>query len=137
MGVESATSDQLLGYAMDGFPIYGPLDDPDIQLDDCNGIGDGTNYRYHVRNYDQVDQSLDYCNVSEPEKNNWNYILGCYAGSTAETFVRSPDGYSLPDDCVLEEHDDPIPDSTRRSRPPRPTREARHPNNNGRRYLRN
>ena len=144
MGKENPSSDELLGYAMDGFPIYGPLDD-DSQLDDCNGIGDGVNYRYHVRSYDQVDQSRDYCNASELERNNWNYILGCYAGSITDTLIHSLDDYTLPYDCVLEERDGteddptpaPTPRPTRRNRTPRPTRPARHPSNNRGRYLRN
>ena len=42
MGAESVTSsEQLLGYAMDGFPIYGTLDDNEVgQFDACNGIID-------------------------------------------------------------------------------------------------
>ena len=28
MGQENPTSDTLLGYALDGFPIYGPINDP-------------------------------------------------------------------------------------------------------------
>ena len=73
MGEETVKSDQLLGYAMDGFPIYGPLDDNAVyQLDPCNGIynSDGS-YQYHVRAIDQVDANLEYCNGNSPETN-WN-----------------------------------------------------------------
>ena len=57
MGEESVTTNTLLGYAMDGFPIYGPLSDNEVsQLDACNGMTDSDgNYRYHVRTLDQVD----------------------------------------------------------------------------------
>jgi len=103
MGKETVTSDLLLGYAMDGFPIYGPLDDNAvIQLDSCNGIynSDGS-YQYHVRAIDQVDANLEYCNGSSPETN-WNYILGCYAGSVGSTEIFDSTSYTLPSDCFVD-----------------------------------
>lgn len=69
MGIEAPSSDTLLGYAFDGFPIYGPLSDASV-LDDCNGItnSDGS-YQYHVRTLDQVDNTVDYCNGDAVEVN--------------------------------------------------------------------
>ncbi|RLN89987.1 hypothetical protein BBJ28_00002381 [Nothophytophthora sp. Chile5] len=62
----------LLGFAFDGFPLYGPYDEngqiPD-DLDVCNGrTGDDGTYRYHVT-------------LTSP------YLLGCFRGelSTDET----------------------------------------------------
>jgi len=104
MGEETVTATTLLGYAMDGFPIYGPLDDNSVSnLDPCNGIenSDGS-YQYHVRAIDQVDGDLDYCNGSNPETN-WNYILGCYSGTTAGSQVFDSTAYNLDTtDCVEE-----------------------------------
>ena len=53
-----AGSDELVGFAADGFPIYGPLpaESPDT-LDECNGrLVDGR-YRYHMRRLEDVDLS--------------------------------------------------------------------------------
>ena len=113
MGEEFVTTETLLGYAMDGFPIYGTLDDNEVgQLDACNGIIDADgNYRYHVRTVDQVNEFADYCNGNSPETN-WNYILGCYSGSVQNTQIFSLDNYVLDNDCVLEGEDDPTPDPT-------------------------
>ena len=47
MGLVEPTSNDLLGYALDGFPIYGPVSDPSI-LDGCNGLTIGGQYQYHV-----------------------------------------------------------------------------------------
>ena len=88
---------------MDGFPIYGPLDDDEVdQLDACNGItNEDGSYQYHVRTFDQVDEYADYCNGNSPETN-WNYILGCYSGSVESTAIYSADDYTLDDDCTLQ-----------------------------------
>ena len=48
LGKEDPSSDTLLAYAFDGFPIYGPLSDASV-LDDCNGRTVNGNYQYHVR----------------------------------------------------------------------------------------
>lgn len=103
MGEETVTSDELLGYSMDGFAIYGPLADDELdQLDACNGMTvDGT-YRYHVRTFEQVDESLEYCNDENPETN-WNYILGCYSGDVSSTEIYDSASYTLDDDCVLDD----------------------------------
>jgi len=101
MGQEDPSSTDLLGYALDGFPIYGPVSDAS-SLDECNGIEENGEYQYHVRDTDQVDSSLTYCNGSNPY-NNWNYILGCFSGSLADTEVEDSTSFSLPVDCVLED----------------------------------
>mmetsp|Transcript_20346 Transcript_20346/g.56601 ORF Transcript_20346/g.56601 Transcript_20346/m.56601 type:complete len:429 (+) Transcript_20346:200-1486(+) len=101
MGKETVTSDDFLGYSMDGFPIYGPLDD-DTLLDACNGItNDDGSYQYHVRTFEQVDEDLDYCNGDSPATN-WNYILGCYKGTPDDSKAYVSTTYTLPSDCVLE-----------------------------------
>ncbi len=107
MGKEFVSSDTLLGYAMDGFPIYGPLDNQSLsKLDPCNGLynNDGK-YQYHVRTVDQVDGDIEYCNGINPETN-WNYILGCYSGSVANSAVYDSTSYKLDDDCFIDE--DPV-----------------------------
>lgn len=103
MGTETVASETLLGYAMDGFPIYGPLSDSDVgQLDPCNGmINDSGNYQYHVKTLDQVDGNLEYCNGDSPETN-WNYILGCYSGSVADSDALDSTTYTLDSDCFLD-----------------------------------
>lgn len=102
MGKELESHETLLGYGMDGFPIYGHLED-DSKLDVCNGLyNKGTGqYQYHVRKLDQVNDSLDYCNEDDPNVNNWNYILGCYSGSVDEAYIYDSTTYELPDDCVV------------------------------------
>ena len=106
MGIEfGVTSTTLLGYAMDGFPIYGPLSD-DSELDVCNGrMNNDGHYQYHVRTIDQVDGEAEYCNGSNPEVN-WRYILGCYTGSVANSQAVDSTGYRLDNDCVL--NDQPV-----------------------------
>jgi hypothetical protein len=48
MGEENPSSADFLGYALDGFPIYGPLSDDSV-LDACNGQTVDGQYQYHVR----------------------------------------------------------------------------------------
>ena len=48
LGKEDPTADELLAYALDGFPIYGPLSDAS-GLDACNGRTVDGQYQYHVR----------------------------------------------------------------------------------------
>jgi hypothetical protein len=61
----AANQETLLGYALDGFGIYGPLsgskEEVDAILDKCNGrsLEDGS-YRYHVRTLAQVDEGMPY-----------------------------------------------------------------------------
>lgn len=91
-------SSTLVGYALDGFPIYGVLDD-DTTLDACNGRWLADNYQYHIVRPEVVDGEGDYCNGSSPAIN-WRYTLGCYHGSVAKTTVKSSSGASIPSDCV-------------------------------------
>jgi len=117
MGEETVATRTLLGYSMDGFPIYGALSNRRVdQLDACNGLtnNDGS-YEYHVRTLEQVDESLSYCNGNSPETN-WNYILGCYSGTVEDTEIFSADGYELDDDCVLQGNDQGRPDNNRDNR---------------------
>ncbi|KAL7540868.1 hypothetical protein ACHAXR_010440 [Thalassiosira sp. AJA248-18] len=102
MGREVESHETLLGYAMDGFPIYGHLDDDSVlDLDQCNGIYKDGKYQYHVRALEQVDDNLEYCNGNKPETN-WNYILGCYSGSVQDTQIFDSTSYSLDGDCCLD-----------------------------------
>lgn len=94
-------STELIGYAMDGFPIYGPIDDTSL-LDECNGIGDTSEtYRYHVRTKSEVDASLEYCDGTSPAVN-WKYTLGCYHGDLTKSTVADSKTTALPADCVVE-----------------------------------
>lgn len=63
----SAGESALVGYALDGFPIYGPRADT-TGLDSCGGMNGGSGYQYHIR----ADE---------------DFILGCFAGTPAE-FIR-------------------------------------------------
>jgi len=105
MGQETPNKDTLLGYALDGYPIYGPYPEnsPDT-LDECNGIFINGQYQYHVLEIDAIDgTTTDYCKIAEPkEVNNWNYILGCYKGKTSDTIVQPSDDFKIPGDCVCE-----------------------------------
>ena len=102
------SSDTLLGYAADGFPIYGPVDDPDTLLDACNGLGSATTdaeFRYHVRTLEQVDEFGTYCDGTSPAIT-WKYVLGCYRGDLSNSRVDDSSTTALPADCVLEEEGD-------------------------------
>lgn len=85
-GVQNVDAETLLGYALDGFPLYGPLDN-DNDLDLCNGRFVNGNYRYHVRTLEQVDESLEYCDPNGGNNTRLNYILGCYHGDTSRTVM--------------------------------------------------
>ncbi len=80
-----ADNSTLIGYALDGFPIFGPIagdkETIDNLLDQCNGrfLPDGT-YRYHVRTFSQVDETLPYKLMDESIHNEWKYVLGCFSG---------------------------------------------------------
>ena len=97
--------DTLLGFAMDGFPLYGPVADDSI-LDECNGrfldANDPSSYRYHTRHAGQIDSSLTYCQSGSSPVNNWRYILGCYKGNAENTIVRTQYNMwgNIPQDCV-------------------------------------
>jgi len=103
MGEEIADSNTLLGWALDGFPIYGPFDtgsDGLASLDNCNGREVDGQYQYHIRNLEDVNENLDYCKSSTNPEVNWNYILGCYHGSTDQTEVADSTSFNIPSDCV-------------------------------------
>jgi arylsulfatase A-like enzyme len=110
MGKEMVTSESFLGWALDGFEIWGPLSDEELEIlklagkmDDCNGVlSDDGSYRYHVRTNDQVDGDGEYCNGDSPVIN-WNYILGCYSGDITETNVYNADAREVPEGCVEED----------------------------------
>jgi len=102
-------SNFIVGYAMDGFPIYGPLEDDSV-LDECNGMtGEDGTYRYHVRKLDQVNTSSSYCNDGSADGGslvavNWNYVLGCFKGNVSMgSAIHDGNKTAIPDDCVLEE----------------------------------
>jgi len=78
VGGGTGTQSSLIGWALDGFPVYGPTNSSGtaVSLDACNGEYHATTeypagiYHYHVTN-------------SSP------YLLGCYAG-TPGTKVLTP-----------------------------------------------
>jgi hypothetical protein len=57
----------IIGYALDGFPIYGNKADVST-LDNCGGENSPLGYRYYLRN-------------------NENFVLGCFAGIPS-TFIK-------------------------------------------------
>eukprot|EP00475_Leptophrys_vorax_P035836 TRINITY_DN595_c0_g1_i1.p1 TRINITY_DN595_c0_g1~~TRINITY_DN595_c0_g1_i1.p1 ORF type:complete len:399 (-),score=70.24 TRINITY_DN595_c0_g1_i1:61-1212(-) len=93
----------LVAYAFDGFPIYGPLeDDSDVQLDVCNGRWVESEddededehhrqkYQYHMKKISAINTSSPYCvDWQTSVANQWNYILGCYSGSPLNSLVTS------------------------------------------------
>lgn len=86
---EYAEEDELVGYAMDGFPIYGPTNNV---LDECNGrLVDGS-YRYHQVRMEDIDFSSPQCNANDPRIHNWNPIIGCFRGNTSQSRVYIDDG---------------------------------------------
>ncbi|GMF20117.1 unnamed protein product [Phytophthora lilii] len=68
LGDKAGQPSPLVGFAFDGFPLYGPYGEngqAPSDLDSCNGrIGDDGTYRYHVT-------------LGAP------YLLGCFRGSPA------------------------------------------------------
>ena len=103
-----------IGWSLDGFPIFGPVDDPESVLDECNGRTVNGNYQYHVRTHSQVDNNKDYCvdEANGSPVNQWNYILGCYSGSLSFTHLSDSSDYILDNDCVLEGTDTTAPTSS-------------------------
>lgn len=101
-------STDLLGYSMDGFKIYGPLngtmEEVDAILDECNGIEVNGEYQYHVRTLDQVDGDSEYCfdNATYSPVINWKYVLGCYSGDISISDAYDAAQYVLDDDCFEE-----------------------------------
>jgi hypothetical protein len=79
--ITSVISDRstLLGFALDGFPIYGPQENGrnvlDSELDTCRGHVSttthfGDSYHYHVKAYELIE-----ANTAD------SYIIGCYSGT--------------------------------------------------------
>jgi hypothetical protein len=101
MGTENPSSDTLLGYALDGFPIYGPLNDSS-SLDKCNGQTVNGKYQYHVVETNEVNQNLSYCKGNDAA-NNWNYVLGCYSGTIGDTQVNDSTSFNIPSDCTTDD----------------------------------
>lgn len=60
-------AETLIGHALDGFPIYGPVSDAST-LDACGGADTGAGYRYHIRTGE-------------------DFVLGCFAAPPAD-FLR-------------------------------------------------
>lgn len=86
--------EELVGFAMDGFPIYGPImEDNSLQLlDECNGrLVDG-NYRYHMIKMEDIDFTRPRCNDVDPRVHNWKPIIGCFRGNTSQSRVWVDDG---------------------------------------------
>jgi len=93
----SLASTTLLGVAMDGYPIFGAISNPDLVLDECNF--DAATNRYHIRTKYQVDETLDYCDGTD-EAVNWKYIIGCYRGELGSSAIKDSLVETIPVDCV-------------------------------------
>ena len=87
-----------IGYALDGFPIFGALENSSL-LDECNGRNINGSYQYHVRTLDQVDGSANYCDGTSAAIK-WKYHIGCYHGDISTTIVSSRLTTQVPSDCV-------------------------------------
>jgi len=92
------SEDQHIGYAMDGFPLYGALKDPSV-LDQCNGRMVNGQYQYHIKTVDQVNGTGSMCNGTDPGIL-WDYIFGCFHGDLSKTKVSNSKKSSIPSDCV-------------------------------------
>jgi hypothetical protein len=110
-GCVTSSSTTLVAWALDGFPIYGPLDgtkeEVDAVLDDCNGLDVADSeygYQYHVRSRVQVDETLTN-NTGPNNTDNWKYFLGCYRGASVATEFSISTGIctSKSDDSASDE----------------------------------
>lgn len=100
MGKETVSDEVLLGYALDGFKIYGYTNKPE-KLDECNGRKVKGEYRYYVRKVDDdVGLPDEYCDDTNLGSTNWRYILGCYHGDVTKTKYGSAQQYTIPSGCV-------------------------------------
>jgi len=90
---------QLVGYAMDGYPLYGPVADASV-LDECNGQTVNGQYQYHARAIDQVAGDGTYCSGTASNIL-WNYGIGCFKGVVSNSAVMDATSTTLPSDCVL------------------------------------
>ena len=75
--------EKLLGFARDGFPIYGPQESgeniEDSDLDSCRGHVSTTSdfgevYHYHVKPFEDIQENTED-----------SYIIGCYSGTKGTT----------------------------------------------------
>lgn len=66
-GASAVASETVVGYARDGFAIYGEGIDEEL-LDSCGGYDNGLGYRYHIR-----EREL--------------FVLGCFA-AVPQRFVE-------------------------------------------------
>lgn len=98
---ETPTESVHLGYAMDGFPLYGAVKDL-TTLDGCNGRMVNGKYQYHIRTKEQVNGKGPMCNGTSPAIL-WNYIFGCFHGDVSKTKVGSSETLPIPSDCVKDE----------------------------------
>ena len=87
MGHETVPDENtLMAYALDGFPIYGPLSDSDVgELDECNGRMVDGKYRYHIRTLDQVEGGGDYCD-GDSAAIQWDYVIGLFSPQLIPSF---------------------------------------------------
>ena len=99
LGQQAVDSSTFLGWAMDGYEIYGPLSDDSV-LDSCNGMTANGVYRYHVRSDAQVDGAGSYCDGTSPAIK-WNYVIGCYKGAMSAATVHDSTTATLPTDCAV------------------------------------
>lgn len=128
------SEETMLGYALDGFPLYGPLEN-DEELDRCNGRTVEGSYRYHVRTLEQVNEALAYCPADQDQDMpyiNWNYIVGCYHGDPSDTVIKIfseeeledlsfPTNSSFPyPDCEMQNVDTESADETSSETPSKP-----------------
>ena len=87
--LENGEDDQLLGVALDGFPIYGPKSEGRVltskDLDKCHGRTVNGLYRYHITD-------------------DFPYILGCFRGPKPSN-GRGECSYAIADDYVGKDGD--------------------------------
>ena len=96
----------FVAYALDGFPIFGPTA---AALDACNGRFVRGQYQYHVvQSPAEVDLRRPYCAAGNAV--NWNFVLGCYHGSTSSTRLERDTGSRIGLQCTADaDYDVPRP----------------------------
>jgi hypothetical protein len=102
----------LVGYALDGFPIYQSMSDESAasRLDTCNF--DSGSQQYHIRKRSQVNESHTCDQALAEDDTPWKYILGCYVGDVNSSKIESCAGKTVTeafgpyDGCVLEARSD-------------------------------
>ena len=89
------TGEELVGFAMDGFPIYGALPEKvaERELDECNGRMVQGEYRYHLRYFRKEDMMKPYCSeLHGGAATNWRWIMGCFHGDHSKSSIIHQDG---------------------------------------------